>query len=151
VARSPVYAWHDPKELDPDGIYDYVDQGVQELTYVLLPHAGDWRAAGVGQAAAELNQPPFALLEAPHPGPAPRKASFASVEGAVGTVVKAAEDGDRLVVRVHESTGHPSRAHVTLLGRSFDADLGGAEIKTFLVPRDPAEPVTETNLLEWPS
>jgi alpha-mannosidase len=150
VARSPAYAWHDPKELEPDGVYDHLDQGIQELTYSLVPHAGDWRRAGVVQAAAELNQPVFALLEASHPGPRPRRASFMSVDGAVGTVLKGAEDGDAFVVRAYESSGRTGRASVTLFDRTIDADFGPAEIKTLLVPRDPAQPAVETNLLEWP-
>jgi alpha-mannosidase len=150
VARSPVYAWHDPKELEADGVYDYLDQGIQELTYRLVPHAGDWRDAGVVEAAAELNQPPFALLEASHPGARPRRASFMSVGGVIGTVLKGAEDGGANVVRAYECSGRPARARVTLFGRTIDADFGPAEIKTFVVPRDPAQPAVETNLLEWP-
>jgi alpha-mannosidase len=151
VARSPVYAWHDPKELDDDGVYDYLDQGEQELTYVLVPHAGDWRDAGVVRAAAELNQPAYALLEAAHPGLLPRSASHLAAEGVEVTVLKRAEDGGGLAVRAYDSGGRGARAAITLLGRAFTADLGPAEIKTFLVPRDGAEPVVETNLLEWPS
>jgi alpha-mannosidase len=151
VARSPVYAWHDPRELDPDGVYDHLDQGRQELTYRLVPHAGDWREAGVVRAAAELNQPAFALLEAAHPGRLPPRASYLSVDGPVGTVLKEAEDGDALVVRAYESTGRPARATIALTGRTIAADFGPAEIKTFLVPRERAGEVVETNLLEWPS
>jgi alpha-mannosidase len=151
VARSPVYAWHDPKELDDDGVYDYLDQGEQELTYVLMPHAGDWRDAGVVRAAAELNQPPFALLEAPHPGMRPRRASYLSAGGVELTVLKAAEDGEAFAVRAYDGAGRGGRAELTLLDRSFTADFGPAEIKTFLVPRNGAAPVVETNLLEWQS
>jgi alpha-mannosidase len=32
--------------------------------------------------------------------------------------------------------------------RSFDVEFGVAEIKTWRVPLDPAEPVAETDLLE---
>ncbi|MFE4724090.1 glycoside hydrolase family 38 C-terminal domain-containing protein, partial [Streptomyces sp. NPDC056728] len=43
--RSPVYAWHEPKVLDEDGIYDYLDQGRQEFRYALVSHGADWRTA----------------------------------------------------------------------------------------------------------
>ena len=46
AARSPVYAWHMPMTLQPEGLYAYQDQGQQRFTYALLPHAGDWRNAG---------------------------------------------------------------------------------------------------------
>ena len=37
AVRSPVYAWHDPKTLDPDGLYAFQDHGVQRFTYELAP------------------------------------------------------------------------------------------------------------------
>jgi alpha-mannosidase len=154
VARSPVYAWHEPRELEQGGVFEHLDQGRQELRYVLLPHGGDWREAGTVQRAAELNQPPFALLESAHRGPLPPSASYASTDGdaILPTVLKAAEDGSGdLVLRAYESTGRPARAAIELplLGRTVEAAFRPAEIKTFRVPRDPAEPVVEVSLLEW--
>ena len=153
VARSPVYAWHHPRELDdPTGRYEYLDQGRQDVVYRLVPHGGDWRAAGVVRLAAELNQPPFALVESYHGGDLPPRASFADDGGGdvVVTVVKAAEDGSGLVVRAYESAGRTAHATIALplVDRTIEADFGPFEIKTFLVPRGTA-PVTETNLIEW--
>jgi alpha-mannosidase len=153
AARSPVYAWHEPKELDPDELYSYQDQGRQEFTLRLVPHAGDWRDAGVVRLAAELNQPPFPLLESYHDGDLPQSRSFMSVTGAsvVPTVLKLAEDGDdAMVVRAYETTGRPAEATIEVLGRTVTASFGPAEVKTFRVPRDPAAPVTEVDLIEWP-
>ena len=69
----------------------------------------------------------------------------------VVTVLKASEDDDALVVRAYESAGRAASATIELplLGRTVEADFGPAEIKTFRVPRDPAMPWVETNLLEW--
>jgi alpha-mannosidase len=151
--RSPAYAWHEPKELDEDGIYDYLDQGRQEFTLRLVPHAGDWREAGTVRLAAELNQPPFPLLESFHAGPLPAASSFVS-DGAgsvIVTVLKRAEDDDGdLIVRAYESAGRATRATIELplIDRTIDADFGPTEIKTFRVPRDGA-PIVETSLLEW--
>ena len=151
VVRSPVYAWHEPKQLEADGIYDYQDQGLQEFRLRLIPHEGDWRDASVVRLAAELNQPPFALLESFHGGPLPRSMSFAAVDGesAVATVLKRAEDDDALVVRAYESAGRAGAARIDVLGRSFEAELGAAEIKTWRVPRNREQAVAETGLLEW--
>ncbi|WP_049572121.1 alpha-mannosidase [Streptomyces sp. SBT349] len=154
--RSPVYAWHEPQVLDPDGVYEYLDQGRQEFRYLLIPHGGDWRAADPVRRAAELNQPPFALLESFHEGPLPQRAAHAD-DGAgsvVVTVVKEDEDrsGD-LVVRAYESAGRATSARIALTmlgGRVIEAAFGPCEIKTFRVPRDPQRPVTETDLLERP-
>jgi alpha-mannosidase len=154
VVRSPVWAWHDPRELEDDGDFEYMDQGRQSFVVRLLPHAGDWRAAGVVRLAAELNQPPFALIETFHDGALPQHATFVDDGGGdvVVTVLKRAEDDDALVVRAYESSGRPGRARIALplVGRTIEADFGAHEIKTFRVPRDSASPVVETNLLEWP-
>jgi alpha-mannosidase len=117
----------------------------------LVPHAGDLHAAGAVRAAAELNQPPFALIETFHAGSLPPQRSFADDGGGdvVLTVVKRAEDGGALVVRAYETAGRPGPARLRLLDRAIDADFGAHEIKTFLVPDDPAEAVAEVNLLEW--
>jgi alpha-mannosidase len=151
VLRSPVYAWHEPKALEPDGIYDYLDQGRQEFTLRLIPHTGDWRDADVPRRAAELNQPVTPMLESSHTGPLPGHASFAADgQGAViVTVVKRAEDGDALVVRAYESAGRAGPARIGVLGRTIDAEFGAHEIKTFRLPRDGDARVVETNLLEW--
>ena len=152
VVRSPVYAWHEPKELDEDGVYEWMDQGRQDFTVRLVPHAGDRRAAGTVRLAAELNQPPFALLESFHDGSLPAQASYASSDGVVLTVLKAGEDGDgSLVVRAYESEGRPAHATIDLplLDRTIEAEFSANEIKTFRVRRYADGEIVETNLLEW--
>ena len=144
VVRSPVWAWHDPRELEPGGDFTYMDQGRQTFTVRLVPHSGDWRDAGVVRLAAELNQPPFALIETFHDGPLPQRASYASDGGGdvVLTVVKRAEEGDGYAVRAYESSGRPATARLEVLGRTIEASFGANEIKTFVGTR-------ETDLLEW--
>lgn len=152
--RSPVYAWHEPHRLDPDGIYDYLDQGRQDFRCLLIPHGGDWRTADPVRRAAELNQSAFALLETFHAGPLAQRASHADDggSGVVVTVLKSDEDGTGdVVVRAYESAGRPERARIALPvlgGRVIESDFGACEIKTFRVPRDPQQPVAETDLLE---
>jgi alpha-mannosidase len=151
AVRSPVWAWHEPRELDPDATYEYMDQGRQDFTVRLVPHSGDWRAAGVPRLAAELNQPAYALIETYHLGPFPQRAAHVSVDAAdvIVSAIKAAEDGDgSIVARAYETAGREARATFELLGRSWEAGFQAHEIKTFRVPRDPEQPVIETNLLE---
>jgi alpha-mannosidase len=156
VARSPVYAWHEPRELGADEDYRYLDQGEQRFTYRLLPHAGDWRAGGVVRAAAELNQPPVALVESCHPGSLEQRRSFVAVEppSVLLSVLKHAEDpGGDLVLRAYETAGRlVERATIDLplLGRRIQTAFGAHQIKTFRVPADPRRPAVETDLLERP-
>jgi alpha-mannosidase len=147
VARSPVYAWHDPRELDPGERYEYLDQGRQEFSYGLLPHAGDWQRAGTVRLAEEFNQPLAALPEHFHAGDLPPDQSFLDVGHGpvIVSVLKRAEDGDGVIA--------PARCRVDLrlLGRSVEAEFAPGEIKTFHAPDDPSQPVREVSLTEWPA
>ena len=153
VARSPIYAHHDPLVPDPAGHYSYLDQGLQRFKYSLVPHEGSWVDADTVKRAAELNTPPEALFATCHDGPLRQRESFVQVEGGsvVATVLKLAEDGDALVLRLFETSKNAAKARISLrrLERAFEADFGPCEIKTFRIPLDANEPVTETNLLEW--
>jgi alpha-mannosidase len=155
VLRSPAYAHHIPAVLEPGGNYAFIDQGTQHFRYTLFPHAGSWESAGTVQHAAELNQPPISLFATFHPeGTLLQADSFLTVEpeSVMVTVLKQAEDGDGLVLRAYETYGAAAHATIRLpkLGRVIEAKFGANEIKTFLIPQDPAKPLMETNLLEWP-
>jgi alpha-mannosidase len=138
AVRSPVWAWHDPQTLDEGGDYEYMDQGRQRFTVRLA--AAD---ADVVRLAAELNQPPFPLIETFHDGPLPQRVSYVDDGGGdvVMTVVKGAEDGDAHVVRAYETAGRAAHARLDVLGETIEADFGPHEIKTFVGSR-------ETDLLE---
>ena len=160
AVRSPVYAWHDPKELDPDGIYRYQSQGEQRFECLLVPHAGDWREVEPTRRAAELGARPRAMLESFHPGSLPAEQSLAEVittggDGQViGTAVKGAEDGSDgpcdLIVRVSETAGRTAQAEVRLpvVGRTVSCELTPYQLRTFRVPADRRRRITETNLIE---
>jgi alpha-mannosidase len=144
AVRSPVWAWHEPRELEEGGDFEYMDLGRQTFNVRLVPHAGDWRAARVARRALELNQPPFALIETYHDGPLPQRKSFGSDGGGnvVITAVKRAQDSDAWVVRAVETAGREADARIEILGSTIEARFGANEIKTFVGE-------TETDLLEW--
>lgn len=152
VLRSPVYAHHIPAEPEPGQQYSYIDQGIQHFTYSLLPHTGSWETASTVQRAAELNQPPVALLTTFHRGPLPLSAAYAEADPphVVISVVKQAEDGDDLILRCYETAKIAAEAAIRLpqWERTIHAHFAPCEIKTFRVPRDPSLPITETNLIE---
>ncbi|HET7658395.1 MAG TPA: glycoside hydrolase family 38 C-terminal domain-containing protein [Bacillales bacterium] len=153
VLRSPIFAHHDPLVPDPEGHYSFIDQGIQRFTYTMLPHKGNWETAGTVKKAAELNQRPETLIETYHKGSLPQKDSFLSVdsENVIVSVLKKAEDNGDWILRCHETTNHATVATISLpkWGRTIEAEFGPSEIKTFRIPKDDKQPVTETNLLEW--
>ena len=154
VLRSPIYAHHMPFEPEPDREYTFVDQGVQHFHYVLLPHLGSWEEAGTVQRSAELNQRPVCLLGTYHPdGCLPLSDSYISVDAdnIVISAVKMAEQGDDLIIRCVEVAQEAVHAtiHLPQWQRVIQASFGPCEIKTMRIPKDPALPVQETNLLEW--
>ncbi|HEU4325916.1 MAG TPA: glycoside hydrolase family 38 C-terminal domain-containing protein [Roseiflexaceae bacterium] len=152
VLRSPVYAHHDPTQPSPDEPYSVIDQGRQSFCYALLPHQGGWEVAGTPRRAAELNQPALALAESFHAGPLPQRAAYLAVDcdNIAVSAFKRAEEGDDLILRCYETHKTAARARICLplLGRRIEADFRPCEIKTFRIPRDPALPVVETDLIE---
>jgi alpha-mannosidase len=150
VLRSPIYAWHDPFVPEPDGVYPFTDQGRQTFRYAILPHTGDWRAAGTVRRAMELNADPITVLETQHAGPMPASASFlrCTAPNLDVAVLKRAEVGDDLVVRAHESAGVAAEARFELprWAVAWEAPFGPGEVKTFRVSGNGS--VVETDLLE---
>ncbi len=154
ILRSPAYAHHDPAELKPGGLYSYIDQGIQHFSYTMLPHDGSWETAGTVRQAAQLNQPAFVVAETYHPnGTLPQSGSFIAVEPAsvIVSVLKQAEDNDDVILRAYETAKSTAKATITLpeMGRTIEASFLPCEIKTFRIPRDPAQPAVETDLVEW--
>ncbi len=153
VLRSPIYAHHDPYVPEPGGDYEFMDQGVQRITYALVPHAGNWREGAAVRRAAQLNQPLIPLAETFHPGPLPLAAEFVAAEPAniVVTAVKQAEDGDDMILRCSETAGVATAATLRLAAwnRTVETTFSPFEIKTIRLPNDQSLPVREIDLIEW--
>ncbi|HXM57586.1 MAG TPA: glycoside hydrolase family 38 C-terminal domain-containing protein [Candidatus Dormibacteraeota bacterium] len=156
VLRSPVFAHHDPRPLDPGELDDlaFIDQGWQRFTYALLPHAGSWEEAGTARRAAELNQPAVAFWHTGHPGRLPMAGSLLAVEPTSVAVVvcKRAEDpAGGTIVRLLETAGEAVSATLHLRGWGRDelpVELGPGQLLTLRVPDDPTAPLLVTDLLE---
>lgn len=155
VLRSPAFANHTPAQLDTEGLYPIMDQGIQTFHYSMLPHNGTRESAGTARRAVELNQPLFPLFGTYHPeGTLPMLNSFINVEpeNIMVTVLKEAVENDDLILRAVEINKAQTQARIDLpfINRSIETKFGPSEIKTFRLPKNEKQPIQETNLLEDP-
>ncbi|WP_168735828.1 alpha-mannosidase [Cohnella fermenti] len=150
IVRSPIYADHYGER---DDLVEYMDQGIQEFSYGIIPYAGDWRDSGIPRKANEWNVPPLALWETYHEGPLPQSAEGirVSANNVIADVLKQAEDGNGWIVRCHEAAGRATKATIglPLHDREWNADFGICEVKSFFIPEDRSVPVSEVDLLEY--
>ena len=116
LLRAPVY---------PDAT---ADRGTHEFTYALMPHAGDFRNAGVREAAASLNRPPLMIAGKLTNWKPPVEVE--TVSGSIITeVIKKAEKEEAIVLRCVERYGRAGRCRIHVAA--------------------PLRTITEYDLLEW--
>jgi alpha-mannosidase len=101
LVRSPIY---------PDPL---ADEGEQDFTYALMPHAGDWREGGVREEAEALNQP---LVVRAGRGLAAAAMTPLRLDGVTAALaaLKPAEDGAGLILRVYEAAGARGSLNLSL-------------------------------------
>lgn len=134
LLRSPNYPDPDPSSLhmprDVDDNNAFTDRGLQEFTYSIYPHAGNWRDADTVRRAYELNYHALAHLAPEHSGKLPSSKSFAIIDpkNVILSVMKPAEESGGLVFRFYETYGR-------------DADV------RLKLPKSPSK-VYETDLME---
>lgn len=152
VLKNSVYAHHDPKVLESETEYNYVDDGIQEFTYMLIPHAGSWKDADVVKRARECNVRPVTVIETFHEGSLAQKGSFLSLDcdHAIITAMKECEDKDGIIIRAYETKKQSGKAvlHIPFMNRTEELEFTPCEIKTVKIPYDYSKPVVEVNMLE---
>ena len=153
ILRSPVYAFHRPRQIEPGVMYHYTDQGEQTVHLTLVPHAATWVEGDVVRRAEALNAPPVVCEVDSHPGAWPSSASLVCCTPAnvVLTAIKLAEDGEGLILRGYETAGQETKAEIQI---GLDGDLSrwtvawrAHEIKTLHLQPGSGE-LTETDMLE---
>ncbi len=123
------------------------DWGIHDITYGIYSHKGDWRTGLTEWQARKLNQPPVAFQSRNHPGALGRSFSFAriSAPNVDIRVIKKAENGNEIVIRIQELTGKPignveiAFASKVLVAREVDGQeqtVGEAVIKNGKVVTD---------------
>jgi len=152
LLRSPIYAHHDPRKPVPGVDYKYMDQGIHYFKFLILPHVGNWRKVDVVPYAELVNSQIPYIIESAHEGKLPREFSFIKTnkENVIVNVVKLAEDGNDVVLRLYEIHGMKTEVEISLPGieRTLRITVNPYEIKSLLVPLDPSKPVRECNLIE---
>ncbi len=141
VLRGAMWADHYGER---DEWNEYMEQGENELTYAIEPFRSYSETSRHG---AELNQPPFTVIEGFHKGELPAEKSGISVsaDNILVTAVKKHEDSDAFVLRAAEVDGQEAEAEIELFGRRFAAHFAPRAVKTFIVGADGAR---ETDFLE---
>ena len=149
IVRSPIYAFHRPKEVETGKTYLYTDQGQHRVGLLLLPHL-KMGTEKKFQVAERFNNPPIVAFSNPHGGDLPPSASMVSCtpDNVLITALKLAEERDRAVLRLFECAGTRTRCSVDfpVWGTSFETDIDPWEIKTLVLSGDGVP--EETDLLE---
>ena len=87
------------------------DRGWHRFTFALMPHPGDFRQAGVVEAAEDLNAPLRVLPSGLLVGQS-RSLIEVSTPQVIIEAIKRAEDSDATIVRLYEAWGGSCRARI---------------------------------------
>jgi alpha-mannosidase len=87
------------------------DRGWHRFTYALMPHPGDFREAGVIEAAEDLNGPLRVVASGLRAG-SQRSLVQVSTPQVIVEAIKRAEDSSAIVVRLYEAWGGRCRARL---------------------------------------
>ena len=140
VLRGAIFADHYGLR---DDFCIYMDQGIHEFTYGIMPWENDTETV---RFAREINTVPFIVMETFHRGKLGCDYSGISVsaDNVIVTAVKKHEDSDAVVIRAYECEGRETGCTVKLFDKSFDTTFAPRQVKTFIV----GDTVTECDFLE---
>ena len=142
VLRSTLFADHYGER---DEFCEFMEQGEHFFKYRIFPFAS---FSDAERRAEELQEPFVTVNETFHKGTLPTAFSgiSVSVENLAVTAMKLSEDGKKgIVVRLYESEGKDTDAHIRLFGTEFDIHVPHNAIKTYIVDENG---VKETDFVE---
>ena len=138
IARSCAYLDHFGQH-SRDSEMEFLDKGVQEFTYEIVPHTGKINS-GLFRMSEVLNNPLQTHQETHHDGNLPQSYSAIDIdkENIIVTAVKQAENGDGIIIRVVETDGKQTDATVdfTAINAKFSMSWKPQEIKTIRITAD---------------
>jgi len=152
VFHSTAWSHHNPSVVTEADGYRFMEQGIHEFSYRILPHSGDWKDANLPRKSREFALKPMTLVTNMHDGKLPGMKSLASskLENVNISVFKISEDGRGWIVRCVETLGQTASGEIDLglLDRSLPVEMSPWELATYYVPDDKGKPVERVNLLE---
>ncbi|MCK9641380.1 MAG: hypothetical protein M0R39_15860 [Prolixibacteraceae bacterium] len=151
VARSAVYAHHNPKVLDMKAEHLWQDQGIQTFRMLLVPHVGNWQHSNMVRIAEEFMAPTIPIYQGIHRGTMPKSGSFLSVDAQniIVSAIKQSEIGEDLILRCVETNGSAVTANLDLAfaKQTWSGSFRPYEIKTLRFNSKSGK-IKEVNLLE---
>jgi len=156
ILRSPSYATIE-QNIGPEFdryLNRYIprqEQGIRHATFTLLFGSQAATTEATARAAYECNVPldPFIYFPTRRVEK-PKAMSFASTDApnVLLTVIKKAENGESLILRLWETGGKATQCHLALEGNRFPVAMGPWQLKTFRLDRNGS--LTECDLIERP-
>ncbi|ASJ70741.1 alpha-mannosidase [Granulosicoccus antarcticus] len=157
IARSPVYAWHDPETLAPDRLYSHQDQGIQRFTCRIVPQLDGGDLNVVEQLTAELCTPLRIMMESFHEGEInTSRGLIDGLDEAAGVMVSAIkpweEDPSHTLIRLVNHSNITCRKELVLgflNNRPLSVELEALQIKSWVIPPQDDVAPFEVDLLEF--
>lgn len=150
MTRSAIFAQGNSKDWFNDvETYEYTDMGEHKSEFLLRPHQAPEANHALYALADRLSNPCRYLLDTVHrnPGECAPEGSVVRTDKANVRVMllKKAEEGDGVILRLLETDGVDTTATLTICGENFTVTVGHNAIETFLYENGLLTPV---NLLE---
>jgi alpha-mannosidase len=132
LARGVPHAEHPPFEYTDTRNVLFLDQGWQEKNFWLIGARGSWKSMNLERLAREWQSPAEAIIDSAHPGTEPWTQETLLVEPSNVSVlaIKPSEKSGRIVLRIQEFSGRPTKASVHCAGRTFSVILEPWQIAT---------------------
>ncbi|MEX0324618.1 MAG: glycoside hydrolase family 38 C-terminal domain-containing protein [Puniceicoccaceae bacterium] len=149
LARGVPHAEHPPFEYEDTRNVAFLDQGWQERQFWIQASPGKTNGDHLDRESQEWQVPAEHMLDNPHPGTEPWKASLFHIrqKNIELLSLKPAENGRGSILRIRESAGRKTKVTFKLHGRTYSHPVEAYAIKSLLIPYG-SRPVKEVNGLE---
>ncbi len=152
IARSAIFAKHDPFELSASHLAEYMDNGWLEKKFWIIRAKSVYKTLELSKLSNEMQIGVEYVIDSSHSGTEPWEKSFVEIHPAcvsVLSVKKAEADNDAIIVRLQEINDMETQAIVSvpICNIKHKITLKKYEIKTLKISLSSGK-VSETNLLE---